>query len=754
MSEFKQGSVICGEGDRLDKVSFITNGSAEISLNGHPFYLEKGDMVGLCDLSTGVHSHTYTAVSDVTVFSYPYSSFDDLEPLLRDNADAANLLVNSMCRQISDFLRYKVSLKKDADSVYDSAKEIYTQYESLCALYALTSKKLPELTETPRYSEPEPVEDWISNFYLEIGALNPAALRGFFYGKPGISSGFLRRSAEDIVRVFRACRGYQDYIKSLSSVFLNPDGHDLFSLLTELHMSSLHIKGADAAVDTLMMQLSGMLFYMTGVDPAYFLSRLNSYKDNLTVKRAAAAGEKPESPPGVKQNLSDSLSDILRYSEWPEDVGNKFIRCVHDYTKLADRGGTDDAARRLRKELTAFFQKLYKQILLKSLKDAAPPTVVKMFLNFGYVDADLAGHDNADYLYSIADSLKGSPELGVYTIPEWLGAIYGGVKEPNRNEFDMDYGEHLRELKIRGEIDAKEEARLWTDMDGRLLFELENVFPIVNKLTTGRITTFCPLFSDHSVQRKLDMSQIKPAQLRETIDEIRSIDYSAYCRDILYSNPRCGVTNETVHVETLPDIILTPNIGTRGIMWQEIEGRKRATPARIFLPLFLETDLKALMIRLTAEFRWEMCKRIQGVRWNDVTNPSLTSEYSDFLQFYKNNRELSIEVRDSIKSELIRAKNNYKMVFAADYAEWLLYESSGSPRLNKVALRMMITYCPFSSAVREKLRQHPRYADLLNRYHHKQQQKTHRLSNVIQKIKQTGKDIPKEILDEIEFAGK
>ena len=54
----------------------------------------------------------------------------------------------------------------------------------------------------------------------------------------------------------------------------------------------------------------------------------------------------------------------------------------------------------------------------------------------------------------------------------------------------------------------------------------------------------------------------------------------------------------------------------RGVMWQEIEGRKRTTPSRMMLSLFQMEDLNNILVRLTGEYRWEMCKRIQGARWN------------------------------------------------------------------------------------------------------------------------------------------
>jgi CRP-like cAMP-binding protein len=753
ISEFAQSAVICGEGEPISNMMLITNGSAEASFGGRQFILNKGDIIGICDAGSGVHSFAYTALTDVSVLLYPFEDYGSLEALLRGNADIANLFIESVCRLMSELLHFRISLKNESDSAYDTVKSVYPKYESLCRLYAITAKKLPGITDIGTFTEFSRVEDWIHNYYTEIKALPSAARTGFFSGHPGITAGFMRRCTEDIIGVMLACRGYQEYLRDISSFLLNGGEHDLFALVSGLHFESLRIKDADAAVEALMMEITDSLAGLSCVDHTDYQKRLNTYIDNLQDMRESA--ETVETPvqtgSAVKINLSDTMDAILTYSECPEDTCHKMAKLVREFTALPDRNGADDLSRRIRKELTMLFTTVYQLTLLKSIEDPAPPTCVKMFLNFGYIDAELAGAENADYLYSIADSLKGDKSLGVYTVQEWLTAIYNGDKEPNRNEFDMDYNEVLNDLKNRGEITAGERTRRQTDKMGKLKFELENVFPIVNKLTFGRLSTYCPLFSEHNVMRKPEATLVTPALLRNALDEIRAVDFSAYCRDILYSNPKLGVTNEYIRVEALPDVILMPNIGVRGIMWQEIEGRKRETPARMFIPMFLETDLKALIIRLTGEFRWEMCKRIQGIRWNDVTNPSLTSEYSDYLQFYKNNRELSIEAKESIKSELTRAKNNYKSVFTANYAEWLLYESSGAPRLNKNVLRMMMLYCPFSAPIREKLAQHPRYTDLLNKHTRKMQQRMQHLSLVTGKLEKNGKKVPDEYFEEMEY---
>jgi hypothetical protein len=146
-----------------------------------------------------------------------------------------------------------------------------------------------------------------------------------------------------------------------------------------------------------------------------------------------------------------------------------------------------------------------------------------------------------------------------------------------------------------------------------------------------------------------------------------------------------------------------------------------------------------------------MCKRIQGSRWQDITEPSLTSEYSDYLQFYRTNRDLSAEIKVAVKTELTRARNNYKAVFVSNYCEWVLFEANGSPRLNKFARKLMMTYCTFAAGIRDSLAQNPQYAEPLKRYNFKIQQREHHLTRVIQKLAQSKIPPPKELIDELKF---
>lgn len=59
--------------------------------------------------------------------------------------------------------------------------------------------------------------------------------------------------------------------------------------------------------------------------------------------------------------------------------------------------------------------------------------------------------------------------------------------------------------------------------------------------------------------------------MSEILEEIRLVDYTAFYRESLDMAHLDVMGKETIHLEYLPDIILMPNVGIRGVMWQEIE---------------------------------------------------------------------------------------------------------------------------------------------------------------------------------------
>ena len=382
------------------------------------------------------------------------------------------------------------------------------------------------------------------------------------------------------------------------------------------------------------------------------------------------------------------------------------------------------------------------------------PLAVNMFLDFGFVDEELAGKNNTRYMAGLAEQRLDAPEQHIYTFYDWLLAIYNGDRMPSRNEFDQDFTDVVHEKRIKGEIDKNTEVRFLSDRAQMVVFELQNMFPSADKMTFGRITSFTGIFSENDVVGELPKSLITSSDIQTIIDDVREKDYSAFYRETIYSNPEVGINKDFIHKEIIPDVILMPVIGTRGVMWQEIEGKKRLSEGRIMLPIFMLEDLRPILLHTIGEFRWELCKRVQGSFWNDITDPSLTSEYFDYVQFYRKNQDLSQDMKDKLKASLSKAKNSYKEVFVRDYIIWIMFESEGLPRMNKVSRSILFKYCPFNREIRESLSKNPLYENPLRYFNLHNGQKKHHFTNVSQEIRNAGKEIPEEISDEMEYLNR
>lgn len=630
ITRIENGQFICQAGDALKELYVIGEGSVYAIFPGGRLTLRKGDIIGIQDIKSGIHSCTYTAATDAALIPYPYTGLEQLLALFQSKPGVMHLFFTSSARFSGNLLKY-------------------------CG--KLAQQETTEQTQDTKETAADPEE-----------------------------SIYIQEAAEDEL---------DSEISSEESELLEDE----------------------------------------------------AYPEQEPVPAAPVIIDDGEIPP----ELADALPVILAYGNCEEELAGRFQKEIAAYKAMPDKDSTQDSDRTFRAALTRDFYTIYTRVFEASLQQKDMPVAVKLFLNFGFVDAELAGSGNSAYLLSLADTYGGSPDNGIYTFYEWLNAIYEGNKEPSRNEFDLDYAAFLREQKTSGKITPQEEkAKLRSNID-RVYFELENVFPIVNKMTFGRISTFCPILSAHNLIKPLPDTLVTPRKIIGILKAIRETDFSAFYRETVYADESRGIVREYLDIEVLPDVILMPNVGIRSAMWQEIEGKRRTTPARMMLSAIALENVSQLMIRMTGEFRWEMCKRIQGAYWNNIAERSLTSEYTDYAQFYKKNHDLSPDAKEKIKLSLQKAKNSIKEMFVRDYLVWIAYEGKGSPRLNKIARTILFTYCPFPLSVREKLKQHPLYKDMIDRYQLQMNQKLHHLDVLCTKIEKTGSSIPEEIEQQKEF---
>lgn len=453
---------------------------------------------------------------------------------------------------------------------------------------------------------------------------------------------------------------------------------------------------------------------------------------------------------GIPEELKNSAERILEYSGLPKERCDLFLNSLNLFRGLRDKLSEEEQAKSLRKDITAGFFEVYEAVLKKAAVENKQDKLLHMFLTFGYMDERLLSPENLWTLYGISEDV-GSGESSVFSMENWLKLIYEKKKNPSVNDFSMDYFDTFREMKKRGEIKDSDKAAYENNKDRRLSFEVANMFRLNHRLCSRSIRTYFPILYDEVIVRDLSKALVTPRKIDEAIGKVLAVDFSAFHREISYFNLKKGIEKEFIMQAVRPDIILMPIYGSNAIMWQEISGRVRNTPGRFIIPMFTDGSIDEMLQKLIGEFRWELCKTMQGVAWNDISIKSLTSEYMDYLQFYKKNKELSEESKEKLGLQIKKHRNISRQIFASDYMTWLNYESNGILRLNKLARDILYKHCPFPKETREKLINHPSFSATANQFKNRRAKEARELESRYAKYIENGIVLDEEMLETLNF---
>lgn len=741
----KKGNQIYTYGQPLTALHLITSGKVDAFYPGGQLTLAKGDVIGICELCSEIHFLSYTVSEDAVVLTYPITNVEALDDLMRQHQDMARFFLLSAFRQLTRLQNNCSMSQLKCGNLYHELMNDYEKYSTISNRYRLPFKPISEIDNLTTYLNDESPDLWLGEYYAGLTRIYTGSHYKDLLQESAVSLGFLRKCSLDFRKTYTSADEQYRYQKHLSTFYFNNEGNDLFERLTTL---SYKLE-ADSNEAREILQIIERVIKEYGndhdCDPDTVTQRIESHRASLDRKTASSTAEEAGTDSDVSSELADSLNTILDYAAVEPELSGSFRQNVQAYKSLADKADAGDKATRLRRVLTEQFYEIYSAAFEKTTSVTPIPLPVRLFLYFGYVDEELAGLNNAATLCKLANQMSDHSESGVYTFYDWLMAIFQGRKAPSRDEFGQDYSEYLHKQKISGNISESELKDLEESAIEKVKFELRNMFPPSNKITYGRVTTFCPLFTADDVLKNLEDSYVTSAKIAKSLEMIKAVDYTVFYRESMDMDHLDIIGKETIHLEYLPDIILLPNIGIRGIMWQEIEGRVRNSPSRMLLSIFHLEDLDSTMIRMAGDFRWELCKRIQGGRWNDVTEASLTSEYFDYIQFYRKNRDLSAEAKEKLRSGLQRAKNSFKEMFIRDYLIWILFEGKNSPRLNKVARRIFFTYCPFPESICRTLSQNPLYSEFLDRRNIKSAQQLHHIEVLIKKLQNSNIPVPESL---------
>lgn len=745
------GKTVYACGQPMTALHLVTAGRISVSYPGGQYEIGKGDVIGIVEICSEVHFLEYKTLEETMILTYPLVGVESLDELLKKHPDVAKLFLLSAFRQIGILQNQYSFAEMTCSNLFQELNEDYETYQMFCGRYRVSPRSLDSLEDVAGLLPMDSPDLWLNSYYVGLVHLYTGEYSRALTSQSDVSMGMLHKCSLDFNRVFASLSDLAHYQEQITQFYFQESGNDLFDFYTSLY----YRLGPDCEdAPALYASISRMILEFQDAscaDHDIIQQRIQSFQRNLDRMQSKDAPDAEDDSSSILAGLAGSLSAILEFAGSDLTLTDSFRSHVLAYLALPNRSAMDEETCNLRSILTEEFYMIYSIIFQHSLEEPFLPAPIRMFLCFGYVDEELAGSENAVLLYQLANSLAEHGDSGVYTFYDWLLAIYQGRKEPSRNEFEQDYTDYIHKQKLSGTITDQEYRDLEQNTLAKVSYELRNMFPQLNRMTFGRSTSFCPLFCSDNVLKDLKDCLVTSSRIGRALELIRKVDYTAFYRSSLDHENLNLMGKETIHIEYLPDILLMPNVGLRGVMWQEIEGKRRNSPGRMAFSIFHLEDVNSSFLRMTGEFRWDLCRRIQGTRWNDVSMRSLTSEYYDYILFYRKNHDLSNEAKERLRTALQRTKNSFREMFVRDYIVWILSEGNGSPRLNKVARRIFFLYCPFTPPICEKLKSNPLYTELIQQKEVKTQQRLHSLGLLKRKLQNGNHPVPDTLLAEIKF---
>lgn len=719
-----KGTLLYGENQPVDEISIIVEGKLIAVGKTGRTELKKGCTVGTIDGTYGKYMCNYFADEETRLITYPYKVYEPKIGISGGfNINPGNMVL-AAANQVLNLIKKYREEKLKAEKFYQYIKKEYENYSFLCKSYFTDAVKSGKIEELEDLDIGHDTEFNKAQYWENLITIPNEVRAGFFAANQYITICHMNDIQELAEEVAEQLQDVKNYITEHAACLIGTDAENLFSLYEDL---ILKMSRNESNISTLQKKADEILAFANTyeeIDKRIIFTIKEQYKEKAKAYAQASEGTVAMVSDGkytasqislAKNHVQNAAEKIIAFAGLSEEQNESLRQLLTVFANMEDKKESSDEAGRIRNKLTVLFYEFYEAVFLKSEKVGSDNPVIDMFLNYGFMDEHLLTDEQVlDLYYLKIDDKVGN--FHIYTMREWLHEILVGNHEPSRNEFDLDYAAALREEKKTRKVSLEEEKKYLNDQIGKVHFEISNMLRSANKITQGQVLSFCPVLYTDNEEDSIMKLVTQKSKVKKSLDYYLFIDFSCFYRPVAFWDTEHGVNKEYIMKEIPPVIILMPNIGTKGVMWQEISGLRKDTPARFAFSMFSREEINKIMVTILGQYRWEICRNIQGVYWNDLSEKSLTSEYFDYAQFFRKNRDLTPAAKEKIKLTLTKCKNSFRGMFVQDYAQWIIYESKGSTRLNKINREIIATYCPLSQELREPLKQHPAFSLLIEKY--------------------------------------
>ncbi len=772
--QIRKGDIIILQGDEPRFLYYLHSGTLEILSCPSEYeglakdiIISKSTRVGIINanslisglsiLFTEPYQKTIRAIEDSVITKYPIKEGGFRQVVEDDKSLSVNILNHLFKRfelSISDASKYtrlyqnltKINdnmclvLKELAANI--SSDKLLNRMEPLYETYANNGGEFPSRFDAKflisdngsilkkNYNFPGlPLESLIdlkqSNFFKKLLAVSPNLLESMIREKPDIATFIFETISDDLLKVLDRIEAVANEIEEEFSVFFGSEsswtsyladqkGYDRLVASGRIDGDFLkNLVSVFVKLNSIYQEISGK----TIVEKHPGLKKLHSLyvSSKATEAEAATSGTAPvermsRASSSILAQYKNSLQQIFEFAVSEKEFQTTFLKTLGIFKNMKNPFDTETEGRKTRRALARMYWELYGQVYVRSKTQSSTPLPVKLMLQFGYLDDALMDESQIPELHEMLSRTAEQVKVPIYKEDEFLSGLFEGKFAPSINEMGLTYEQHLQE---QGKARTKEKERSTGDENiNKVLYEINHRTATTVSVCSGSTATAFPILTSMVMKGNPTNFHVSKKKLESIIMQLRDIDFSVFYRETV---ARLDNAREVIEEEVLPNFILLPSLGSKTMLWQELDGPNRKSRGRIVVPTLFMGDLLKSMAHTFACFRYELNRSIKGGAWRDPVEGGLTGIYLDYVQFYKKNSKLSVEMKEKV-AEKFKSIRDDRNRFADDYIMWVLFEKDGIPKLNTVVRDIFYKNIRFRKEIRDKLSAMPAFSEIATRF--------------------------------------
>lgn len=763
VNQVPRGTVLLEKGEKAEVLLLVIKGRVAVYDDNISYTAGSGSVLGIVDMEEEAYRASYQALEPTIVMAWKNHDRAFFREILSKNGNTSATIAMVTGRQLFECRKLYQTLLESAAKTFQFLKESYCSYMDSGNGERAQIQSIPAIEELEAYhAEFDKLHGKEAEYYLSAARISPEIQKKYFGSSASVANYYICEGAKLQQLYIEECGKLMLYNEQLLNILVSSREDCFFKRVAKRLLYLAQFQEKNKSLSTLLDDSLEQINRLEDlVDKNKRGAKLpdRDAMERLYYSVISGGFGEPDADHGVvgaeqiRQETENMTEKLLDFAQAEEELREKVLRTLAQFANMKNKASTDDQARALRREIYDWFFKLYEKVFFREYELKTGEKYISMFLDYGVADEKLLTQEEIMELYYMDCPDESDGQYPVYTMSRWLTAVYERRKMPSKNEFNMDYEEFLRDMKKTNSFSSPEEEKDYRENPIRKVqFEIKNIFRLNAKVLSGQPVVAVPFLHSDALQGSgIDAMRLNAQRLTETFEGIRKIDVTLFARERMYAENELKLARAYIMETVFPEFILFPVAGSNTVMWQEISGKRKNTPGRFLFPILFNGTLENSCLHLAGQFRWELVRTIQGTAWNDLTNKCLTSEYADYIQFYRKNRDLSEERKEKLKIQISKCRNNMREIFAEDYEIWIRSESSGAMRLTKPSREVMAMYCPFSKEIREKLSMQPAFADVMKRYSMYQMEKQKEVAHLIREYEKQSVELPEIIAETKRF---